>query len=246
MKDRFDADEILRMLGDARVLLCDADGCLFPSEGPAFEASAEVTNRFLGSIGRDLRFTPDELRAEATGRTFRATTVGLAGEVPADIEAWVDEERRAVIAHLAAVLRPDPDVLGPLRRLSERLELAAVSSSALARLDACFEASGIAGLIPPHRRFSAEDSLERPTSKPDPAVYLLALERLGVPARACVAIEDSPVGAKAAVAAGIRTIGNLTFVPAGEQARQRAALVAAGVDAIVSSWWQLLGAEQAR
>ena len=34
-------------LEQVRYLLCDADGNLFPSEEPAFEASAEVTNAFL-------------------------------------------------------------------------------------------------------------------------------------------------------------------------------------------------------
>ena len=32
-------------------LLCDADGNLFPSEEPAFDASVEVTNAFLASLG---------------------------------------------------------------------------------------------------------------------------------------------------------------------------------------------------
>jgi HAD superfamily hydrolase (TIGR01509 family) len=232
------------MLAGVRVLLCDADGCLFPSEGPAFEASADVTNRFLASTGRELRFTPEQLRAQATGRTFRATAVALAGAAPPDLEDWVAEERRAVASHLSVVLRPDPDVIEPLRRIGRTLELAAVSSSALARLDACFEATGLASLIPSDRRFSAEDSLDRPTSKPDPAVYRHALERLDVPAEACVAVEDSPVGARASVAAGIRTIGNLTFVAAEERPQQQAALVAAGVVSTVTSWWQLLGTEQ--
>ena len=33
------------------VLLCDADGNLFPSEEPAFVASAAVTNRLLAESG---------------------------------------------------------------------------------------------------------------------------------------------------------------------------------------------------
>jgi len=41
-------------------------------------------------------------------------------------------------------------------------------------------------------------------TKPDPAVYLLALERLSVPARAAIALEDSPNGVRAAQAAGMR------------------------------------------
>jgi len=44
-------------------------------------------------------------------------------------------------------------------------------------------------------------------SKPDPEIYLLAAERLGVNPTDCVAIEDSPVGVTAASRAGLFTIG---------------------------------------
>jgi HAD superfamily hydrolase (TIGR01509 family) len=47
---------------------------------------------------------------------------------------------------------------------------------------------------------------EVPQSKPDPAVYLLAAERLGVPACECLAFEDTDHGASAAHAAGMRVI----------------------------------------
>ncbi len=40
-------------------------------------------------------------------------------------------------------------------------------------------------------------------SKPDPAVYLLAIKRLGLDAEECVAIEDTENGIKSAVAAGL-------------------------------------------
>jgi HAD superfamily hydrolase (TIGR01509 family) len=43
--------------------------------------------------------------------------------------------------------------------------------------------------------------------KPDPAVFQLALSRLGVPGRAALAVEDTPHGIVAAAAAGMRTVG---------------------------------------
>jgi beta-phosphoglucomutase-like phosphatase (HAD superfamily) len=43
-------------------------------------------------------------------------------------------------------------------------------------------------------------------SKPDPAVYLLAASRLGVPPARCLAFEDSDHGARAADAAGLRVV----------------------------------------
>lgn len=45
-----------------------------------------------------------------------------------------------------------------------------------------------------------------PNRKPAPDIYLMALERLGLPARNCVAFEDSVNGLKSAMAAGLRVI----------------------------------------
>ncbi|ERN42888.1 haloacid dehalogenase superfamily [Rubidibacter lacunae KORDI 51-2] len=50
----------------------------------------------------------------------------------------------------------------------------------------------------------AEDA---PAGKPDPAPYLIAMDKLGVTAEMTIAFEDSPSGIRAAVAAGIYTVG---------------------------------------
>jgi choline kinase/phosphoglycolate phosphatase-like HAD superfamily hydrolase len=222
-----------------RTLLLDADDCLFPTEVPAFEASTRVTNAFLAELGVPRRFAPAELRAWAVGRNFRATAADLAAEagilLPDELlERWVAEERRAVVAHLCAVLRPDPAVREPLETLAAAgHELAVVSSSALARLDACFEATGLADLLPAAVRCSAEDSLPVPTSKPDPAVYLHARERFGDDV---LAVEDSPSGVRAAVAAGVPVLGLLQFVAPEERAEREAVLRAAGALDVAASW----------
>ena len=152
------------------------------------------------------------------------------------------EEKKVVSEHLGRVLRPDPAVLDPLRRLAGRYRLAAVSSSALSRLEECFRATGLAGLIPAELRFSAEDSLPRPTSKPDPAIYRHAVAQLGVVPGEAIAVEDSLPGAQSAVAAGVLTIGNVAFVPPGDRDRRRRALLDAGVTTVISSWAELAGA----
>jgi beta-phosphoglucomutase-like phosphatase (HAD superfamily) len=250
------------------VLLLDADGNLFPSEEPAFVASADVTNRFLASLGVPETYSAEQLLAATTGKNFRTTAVDLAishgvvvepglcasAEQQQDggagfpvltatmLDEWVAEEKTVVSEYLGQVLRPDPAVLGPLHRLAGKYQLAAVSSSALSRLDECFRATGLAELIPPERRYSAEDSLPRPTSKPDPAVYRYAAEQLGVPAEQAIAVEDSLPGAQSAVAAGVRTIGNLAFVAPGERSSRRKGLLEAGVVAVTSSWAELVGA----
>ncbi|MGD8237456.1 MAG: HAD family phosphatase [Armatimonadota bacterium] len=42
--------------------------------------------------------------------------------------------------------------------------------------------------------------------KPDPQIYQLSAERLGLPPRRCVVFEDAPVGVEAALAAGMRCV----------------------------------------
>jgi HAD superfamily hydrolase (TIGR01509 family) len=49
----------------------------------------------------------------------------------------------------------------------------------------------------------AEDA---PVKKPDPAVYTLVLDRLGLSAAVCLALEDSSNGVRAACAAGIAVV----------------------------------------
>ncbi|HEX2102070.1 MAG TPA: HAD family phosphatase [Solirubrobacteraceae bacterium] len=232
-------------LGAVDVLLCDADGTLFPSEEPAFEASATVTNRLLADLGIGLTFAPDELRRASAGRNFRATARNLAAAHgvtlrPGELERRVAEERGQVMAHLRRVLRPDRAVREPLAVLAARgLRLALVSSSALGRVAACLAATGLADVFPPEARFSAEDSLPVPTSKPDPAIYTLAGERLGASSTAALAVEDAVAGVQSAVAAGFGCVGNVQFVAPDERPARIEALRDAGVVAVVSSWSEL-------
>jgi beta-phosphoglucomutase-like phosphatase (HAD superfamily) len=227
-----------------KAILCDADGCLFPSEEPAFAASVVVTNELMAEIGGDRRFDAEELRLATSGRNFRTTAAALAREqghrLGAEaLERWVEVERRRVTDHLTQALKPDPEVSAPLSRLGREHALALVSSSALPRLAACLEASGLDTLFPSEVRFSAESSLPLPTSKPDPAIYTLAVERLGIAPENGLAVEDSEPGVIAAVAAGIPTLGNVMFVPAAERPDRIEALAAAGAVGLIESWRQL-------
>jgi HAD superfamily hydrolase (TIGR01509 family) len=229
-----------------QVVLCDADGNLFPSEEPAFVASTVLTNTFLAEHGVVRRYGAEELRLTATGMNYRAVLRTLAREhglpepAPEVLERWVQAEKEAVTAYLRQTLRPDPDVLGPLATLAEHHGLAAVSSSADTRIEASFEVTGLAGFFPAERRFSAEDSLPVPTSKPDPAIYLYALRNLGLEPDQAMAVEDSVTGATSAVAAGIPTVGNLQFVQPAERDERRTLLEGAGVRAVVSSWAEVV------
>jgi beta-phosphoglucomutase-like phosphatase (HAD superfamily) len=54
---------------------------------------------------------------------------------------------------------------------------------------------------------SAED-VQR--GKPDPQVFLVAAEKLGVPPERCIVVEDAPAGIEGAQRAGMHTIGVLS------------------------------------
>ncbi|GAC1640386.1 MAG: hypothetical protein NVS4B6_11500 [Mycobacterium sp.] len=100
-------------------------------------------------------------------------------------------------------------------------------------------ATGLDTLILPGLRFSAEDSLPAPTSKPDPAVYRLAGETLGIRGSQGLAIEHSVPGVQSAVGAGFATVGNVMFVPLAERAARVAHWEGAGVCAVIESWREL-------
>lgn len=88
--------------------------------------------------------------------------------------------------------------------------LAVASSSALSFIDAVLDVLDLKEAFPV--RVSAVDL---PRGKPDPTVYLLALEQLGLPPQLSVAVEDSRVGVLAAVNAAMRCVWFLPGQEAG-------------------------------
>lgn len=224
-----------------RAVLCDADGTLFPSEEPAYAASALVTQAFAERHLLSGDFSAQTLRREGNGRNFRAMAEHLwsiAGrpDRPEDLEEWIERERSEVTAHLGTALRPDPDVLDAVTRLAATYSMAVVSSSALSRLEVCFRVCGLDDVLPADVRFSAEDSLPIAASKPDPAVYRHALDMIGLAPEQCVAIEDAGGGVRSAVSAGIPVIGLVRFVPKDEREQRIEDLYAAGAALVVSTW----------
>lgn len=99
-------------------------------------------------------------------------------------------------------LKPAPGVPEMLSALKGKgLKLAVVSSTATHLVTAAL------------KRLSLYDFFdlvlcgdEFPKRKPDPAPYLLAMERLGVKAEDCIVVEDSPSGIQSGKAAGAYVI----------------------------------------
>jgi phosphoglycolate phosphatase len=102
-----------------------------------------------------------------------------------------------------------------LRELARRHTLAVVTSGNRARVlrqHKLFELDGIFAA-----RVFAEDTVRR---KPHPAPLRLALQRLRLPAKACVYVGDAPEDIEMAHRAGVRAIGVLGPFPTHERLRK--------------------------
>ena len=110
--------EVVRPFDPALIttLLLDADDSLFPSEAPAFDASAEVTTRFLARFGVSSPLSGDELRKKAVGKNFRSTATDLA------VVSGVPFERALADRRPDAVVASDSDVAGGRALTADELE----------------------------------------------------------------------------------------------------------------------------
>jgi HAD superfamily hydrolase (TIGR01509 family) len=181
-----------------RALVFDFDGLILDTETPEFRAWQEVFaahgavleavdwTHVIGST--DSGWDPATEIERQTGA--RADRVALR-------EAWT--VRRVELLALESVR---PGVVELVKEAARRdLGLAVASSASRSWVEGHLIRLGL------RDAFSViATGDEVPHSKPDPAVYRLAVARLGVPAAAALALEDSPNGVRAALAAGLRCI----------------------------------------
>ncbi|KAJ5397671.1 HAD-superfamily hydrolase subfamily IA variant 3 [Penicillium cosmopolitanum] len=191
----------------------DCDNTLVLSEELAFEACADLANEILESRNIDVRYTGDQLIKDFVGQNFRGMMVSLQSkfnfELEKDeLEAYVKKEEDKVIAKLEAKAKPCVGASEVLERLyaAKKYGFAVVSSSALRRVVASIKKVDQDKYFDADKVYSAATSLPKPTSKPDPAIYLYALQQVGKTAAETVTVEDSKSGALSAIRAGIHTI----------------------------------------
>lgn len=159
------------------------------------------------------RYTVETLLENFVGQNFRGMMVGLQKkhnfQMPADqLEEYVNKELGAVTAKLREKCQPCPGAPEELERLKQAgYPMSVVSTSAKPRVVASLEKVGIDHYFPNHHVYSAATSLNPPSSKPDPKIYLYACEQLGVKPEECITVEDSKSGATAAMRANIPCIG---------------------------------------
>lgn len=224
-------------------LLFDCDNTLVLSEELAFEACAGLINDICEERQVEARFTGETLIKEFVGQNFRGMlkslqtlySIEISDE---DLEKYVLMEEDAVIAKLKEALVPCPGVDEQLQRLqaSGQVLLSVVSSSALRRVKASVEKVGQDKYFQGDVIFSAATSLNPPTSKPDPAIYLHAMKTLDKTPEECVAIEDSKSGTLSGTRAGIKVIGYVGPYADDKKEEMEKVLADAGAVVIMRDW----------
>lgn len=225
-------------------ILFDCDNTLVLSEELAFEGCADLINQICKerNVKIEKPFTGETLITEFVGQNFRGMLTTLQKQNnfeigPEDLEKYVVKEEDVVIAKLKEALRPCAGVDAELEKLaaSGKYHLAVVSSSALRRVKASIEKVGQDKYFG-NDVFSAATSLPKPTSKPDPAIYLHALKTLGKTAEESVAVEDSKSGTLSGTRAGIKVIGYVGPYADDKKAEMEKVLRDAGAVVVMQEW----------
>ena len=178
-------------------VIFDMDGVLVDSYGPHYE-SWRVT-----SVRRGYAL-PEPLFRGVFGRTNAAIAPVITGAPVADDEVlrWGDEKEaayREILARKFPAMAGAEDLLEALRADGARL---AIGSSGPPE-----NVAVVAANMPAARHFEATvTGGDVPRGKPDPGVFLLAAEKLGLPPSACAVVEDSLAGLEAARRAGCAAI----------------------------------------
>ncbi|KAK3325508.1 HAD-like domain-containing protein [Apodospora peruviana] len=231
-------------MGKISTILFDCDNTLVLSEELAFEGCADLINEIAAAKNVPLQepFTGDKLITEFVGQNFRGMMVSLQQRykfdmTPEELDDYVRREEDVVIAKLKEKLVPCVGVEPVLESLatSKKYHLAVVSSSALRRVKASIEKVGQDKYFGDDV-FSAATSLPKPTSKPDPAIYLHAMKTLGKTADECVAVEDSKSGTLSGTRAGIKVIGYVGPYSEQEKAHMEKVLTETGAVVIMQHW----------
>lgn len=167
----------------------------------------------MEKVGLPDRYSVDSLLEDFVGQNFRGMLVGLQKKhnfslKPDELEDYVAQELGRVTQKLSEKATPCPSAPEALKYLKdEGYPMSVVSTSAKPRVVASLIKTDLYNYFTDEHVYSAATSLNPPSSKPDPKIYLYACEQLGVKPEETVTVEDSKSGATAAKRAGIPLIG---------------------------------------
>lgn len=178
-------------------ILFDLDGTIVNSDPLHFQTWQEVLLEFGISVDRAF------YQQYISGRQNSEIVGDVLPQLSLEEGLKVAEAKEARFRQLGARLQPMEGLLSLLDWLaSQQIELAVVTNAPRANARFMLEALRLTSVF--STVVLAEEAAR---GKPDPAPYLLALERLNVNSDEAIAFEDSPSGIISATEAGLYTIG---------------------------------------
>ena len=191
------------MPAQPKALIFDCDGTLLRTAEIHFTAITSALANQGVAISRDWYG-----RQSGLGRIELAGKIALHTDTSLDVSRFCRDSIAATIA-LAGNARPNAPVAAIARDVSLHLPKALATNSERAIVTAFLNATGLATCFDVT---VTRDDVQKP--KPDPEVFLLAAERMGIAPSDCLVFEDSPEGLAAAAHAGmasvdVRNIANL-------------------------------------
>ncbi|MTB63746.1 HAD-IA family hydrolase [Streptococcus sp. zg-86] len=184
-------------------IIFDMDGVIVDTEYLDFQLQKD----FVRSISKEMSVEKEQKFSKLIGRSYAylaqaikdlsGSSLSLA-EISEQLEEYA-KERYQDIDYLSLFRTDMIDILDYAKE--KGLKLAVASSSRKEHIEEVLESCGILSYF--DTVVSGEAFTE---SKPNPAIYLATLTKLGVDAQCAIAIEDSAYGIAAAKAAGVRVI----------------------------------------
>jgi beta-phosphoglucomutase len=185
-------------MNDPLAVIFDVDGVVTDSYAPHFLS----WQRMFGELGRT--FSEDDFRA-----TFGRTNRDIFGELyegslaEEQIRAWGDRKEvlyREIIAEKFTAMPGAVELIDALADAG--IKVGVGSSGPPENIRVTLEK-----LERAHRVGAVVTAVDVTRGKPDPQVFLIAAERLGVPPARCAVVEDAVQGVEAANRAGMTSIG---------------------------------------
>ena len=180
-----------------RALLFDLDGTLSETDSLHLPTWVDVLEPY--GVGVDEEFYKESISGRSTAEIVRDLLPDLSDEEGRSI----GDAKEANFRERAAELEPMPGLIDFVKQGRERgMKVALVTNAPKENVEAILLALELRDFFD---AVVLADELE--AVKPDPAPYLAALKKTGIPAEEALAFEDSVSGISSSVAAGIPTVG---------------------------------------
>ncbi len=182
-----------------KAFIFDMDGVLVDTENLYKVIERELFEKVGANVGQQ-----EHISYQGSSNPVMWSLIKEKHNLPHPVDELVGITEDKVISYFTSLsdIQPMHGVVELLNFLASKgIKLALASSSTINVISIILLKTGLA----PYFEVIV-DSTEAGAGKPDPAIFLLAQRKLGIPGDQCIVIEDSKNGIEAALAAGIHCI----------------------------------------